>query len=139
MNHQETKMPDLRPADIDQELIDAGADVLRENGLWGAWEHPQTHEGIRDILAAVLPLYDQKQTAKQDTHDYFFILTIQWTEGANIHIQTRNALAEGIRAGQTEEEIFQLVYNDTCTKNGAPTGRTSVSYWYLARNDRRPA
>lgn len=48
-----------RSADVPDELIQAAADVLAQNGLWGAWERQQTEDEVRDILTAVLPLHTQ--------------------------------------------------------------------------------
>jgi hypothetical protein len=54
-------MPEpMKPTDVPDELARTAAELLRENGLWGAWEPEQTEEEVRGILAAVLPLHEQR-------------------------------------------------------------------------------
>lgn len=53
----------MKPEEVPDELVQAAADILKENGLWGAWERQQTEKEARDILAAVLPLHEQQLQA----------------------------------------------------------------------------
>jgi hypothetical protein len=55
----------VTPEEVPQELAQTAAALLKENGLWGAWEPEQTDEEVRRILAAVLPLWDRRPRAHE--------------------------------------------------------------------------
>lgn len=68
-------------------------------------------------------------------NDYFYAVTLQWTEGHVVNVRTRSGLVESVADGMTQQEIYHAVFNAACEHFDAPKLRTSVIYYYAARND----
>lgn len=67
--------------------------------------------------------------------DYFYIIAITWmAPGNNIHIQNRWGIAE-VADGESQKSICETIFTQACIHFGAPAGSTSISYYYLARNE----
>lgn len=65
---------------------------------------------------------------------YFYILTLSWTVGRDVHVQTRSGIATADK-GQTQESIHMALFSDSCKIFNAPPDAAGVTFYYLARNE----
>lgn len=65
---------------------------------------------------------------------YFYIITLRWAEADRNHVGTSTGVAD-VYDGETQETVYKTLFAKACADHGAPTARSSVTHYYLARNE----
>lgn len=65
---------------------------------------------------------------------YFYTITISWMRGSATNVGTVHGVAD-VPSGETQETVYKALFGGACERFGAPKDGSSVTHYYLARNE----
>jgi hypothetical protein len=66
--------------------------------------------------------------------DYFYIITLTWTVGRDVHQSMRSGLVTGV-TNESQQDLYARIHAGTCAAFGIPEDRACVLFYHLVRNE----